>query len=309
MQDHVLPKDLGSVTRMNSERAYRVGMVAKLTGLTTHTLRTWERRCSAVVPGRSDAGGRLYSDDDVRRLRMLRDVVEAGHAISTVAALPDRELVRLSASALQVDAPLQQSPVDAFLAAVARLDMGAAESILARAAVALPIERFLLDVVGPALREVGDRWERKEFRVAHERVATGAARGLLFSLARLFPPREQLGVVVVAAPRGERHEVGALMVAMLASLRGFTALYLGADVPENEIAYVAEVRNVELVLLSVVNLAPAEVRQVARGLSTSVSPRTRIIMGGAASLAVEGTRVEQLADLAALDVMLRSIAA
>ena len=99
------------------------------------------------------------------------------------------------------------------------------------------------------------------------------------------------------------------MVAMLASLRGFTALYLGADVPENEIAYVAEVRNVELVLLSVVNLAPAEVRQVARGLSTSVSPRTRIIMGGAASLAVEGTRVEQLADLAALDVMLRSIAA
>lgn len=296
---------------MNSENGYRVGMVAKLTGLTTHTLRTWERRYQAVVPGRTDAGGRLYSDDDVRRLRLLRDLVEAGHAIGTVASLADRDLARVSATAMiaQPDSNGQTSPVDAFLGAIARLDVGAAEAILARAAMLMPTEQFLVEVVAPALREVGDRWERKEFRIAHERVATGAARGLLFSLARLHPPREQLGAVVVAAPRGERHELGAMMAAMLASLRGFTVLYLGADVPENEIAYVSEVRHVELVLLSVVNLSPAEVRQVARSLSTTVPAGTRIISGGAASIPVSGTRIEHMPDLAALDVLLRSIAA
>lgn len=296
----------------STENAYRVGMVAKLTGLTTHTLRTWERRYQAVVPGRTDAGGRLYSDDDVRRLRLLRELVEAGHAIGTVATLSDRELVRVAASAERsaslADTQAHTSPVDAFLAAIARLDVAGAERILARAAVALPTEDFLLEVVAPALKEVGDRWERKEFRIAHERVATAAARGLLFSLVRLYPPREQLGAVVVAAPRGERHELGAMMVAMLAALRGFTVLYLGADVPDNEIAYVTEVRSVQLVLLSVVNLSLAEVREVARSLSAALPVHTRIIIGGAASTSVEGTRVEHLPDLGALDVLLRSIA-
>jgi methanogenic corrinoid protein MtbC1 len=300
------------VRKMNSESSHRVGMVAKLTGLTTHTLRTWERRYGAVVPGRTDAGGRLYTSEDVQRLRLLRDLVDAGHAIGTVATLSDRDLARLSAtserSVTESETQTQSSPVEAFLDAVARLDVGAAEGVMARAAVAMAPERFLIDMVSPALREVGARWERKEFRIAHERVATGAARGLLFSLARLYPPREQQGAVVVAAPRGERHEVGALMVAMLAALRGFAVVYMGADVPENEIAYVAEVRNAELVLLSVINLSRAEVRQVARSLSAVVPAATRIIMGGAASISVEGTRVEQLPGLADLDVLLRSIA-
>lgn len=297
---------------MNSESSYRVGMVAKLTGLTTHTLRTWERRYGAVVPERTDAGGRLYSSDDVQRLRLLRDLVDAGHAIGTVATLTDRELARLSATAersvTESDNQAQSSPVEAFLDAVALLDVAAAEGVLARAAVAMAPERFLIDMVAPALREVGARWERNEFRIAHERVATGAARGLLFSLARLYPPRGQQGTVVVAAPRGERHELGGLMVAMLAALRGFAVVYMGADVPENEIAYVAEVRNAELVLLSVIHLSRAEVRQVSRALSVAVPANTRIILGGVASISVEGTRVEQLPGLADLDVLLRSMA-
>ena len=86
------------VRKMNSESSHRVGMVAKLTGLTTHTLRTWERRYGAVVPGRTDAGGRLYTSEDVQRLRLLRDLVDAGHAIGTVATLSDHDLARLSAT-------------------------------------------------------------------------------------------------------------------------------------------------------------------------------------------------------------------
>lgn len=298
---------------MPIENAYRVGMVAKLTGLSAHTLRTWERRYGAVVPQRTDAGGRLYSDGDVQRLRMLRDLVSDGHAIGTVAPLSDGELARVTAAERQLGTPTpaaaEATPIDAFLDAVARLDVGGAEAALSRAAVITTPERFLSDVVAPALREVGSRWERGEFRIAHERVATGAARGLLFSLTRLYPPRERAGVVVVAAPRGERHELGALMVAMLAAMRGLGVLYLGADVPESEIAFVARERRARLVLLSVVNLDKADVRQVARQCDEGIPEGTRIILGGAAAVPVRGTRAEVLPDLAALDVVLRANAA
>jgi DNA-binding transcriptional MerR regulator/methylmalonyl-CoA mutase cobalamin-binding subunit len=296
---------------MITENAYRVGMVARLTGVSPHTLRTWERRYNAVVPSRTEAGGRLYSDDDVQRLRLLRGLVDAGHAIGSIASLADGELAVMSAEdeqRLAVATRLPASPVDAFLSAVSQLDVAEAEAVLGRASVALPPDRFLLDVVAPALREVGACWERGEYRIAHERVATNAARGLLFSLARLYPPRPGQGTVMVAAPRGERHELGALMVAMLAALRGFTVLYLGADVPESEILFVARARPVDLVLLSVVSLPTADVREVARALSSQLPPAVRIVLGGAASRPVPETRVEQLGDLGALDMLLRSMA-
>ena len=55
---------------MTDEAKYRVGMVSKMTGLSTHTLRMWEKRYAAVVPKRTEAGGRLYTDADVElRLR------------------------------------------------------------------------------------------------------------------------------------------------------------------------------------------------------------------------------------------------
>jgi DNA-binding transcriptional MerR regulator len=66
---------------------YRIGAVARLTGVAADTLRVWERRYGAVSPQRSARGGRLYSPDDVARLRLMKHLVEAGDAISTVATL------------------------------------------------------------------------------------------------------------------------------------------------------------------------------------------------------------------------------
>ena len=63
-------------------------MVAKMTGLSTHTLRMWEKRYAAVLPHRTEAGGRLYTDADVMRLRLLRTLVESGHSIGGIAKLP-----------------------------------------------------------------------------------------------------------------------------------------------------------------------------------------------------------------------------
>ena len=77
---------------MTDEAKYRVGMVSKMTGLSTHTLRMWEKRYAAVVPHRTDAGGRLYTDGDVERLRLLHRLVREGHAIGGIAKLPDVDL-------------------------------------------------------------------------------------------------------------------------------------------------------------------------------------------------------------------------
>lgn len=69
------------------ENVYRIGAVARLTGIAADTLRIWERRYNLVNPQRTEKGGRLYNQEDVTRLTMIKTLVDQGHAISTVASL------------------------------------------------------------------------------------------------------------------------------------------------------------------------------------------------------------------------------
>lgn len=69
-------------------QTYRIGAVARLTGIPPDTLRVWERRYAVVTPFRSDAGTRLYGADDVARLTLIKRLVDQGDAISHVAGLP-----------------------------------------------------------------------------------------------------------------------------------------------------------------------------------------------------------------------------
>ncbi len=80
-------------TRSNEQHgAYRIGAVSRLTGISPDTLRIWERRYDIVEPQRTPKGGRLYSQQDVTRLTMIKTLVDQGYAISTVANLSIEEL-------------------------------------------------------------------------------------------------------------------------------------------------------------------------------------------------------------------------
>lgn len=74
-----------------------IGVVSRRTGLKRELIRAWERRYAAVEPERTDTNRRLYSDLDVERLALLREVTGLGHNIGQVADLPNRELEELLA--------------------------------------------------------------------------------------------------------------------------------------------------------------------------------------------------------------------
>jgi DNA-binding transcriptional MerR regulator/methylmalonyl-CoA mutase cobalamin-binding subunit len=75
------------IQRDSSVPQYPMRVVVRRTGLNASLLRAWERRYGAVDPGRSGGGQRLYSEDDIRKLALLREAVDAGHNISSVAEL------------------------------------------------------------------------------------------------------------------------------------------------------------------------------------------------------------------------------
>lgn len=72
--------------------AYRSGAAARLAGIPVETLRVWERRHAVTAPQRSVHGQRLYSLAKIRRLSLIKQLVDHGNQIGVIAQLPDEQL-------------------------------------------------------------------------------------------------------------------------------------------------------------------------------------------------------------------------
>ena len=118
----------------------------------------------------------------------------------------------------------------------------------------LPAERLYLEVLHPALVEIGDRWEQARISVAREHLATQVTQAVLAQLAaRLSPGDGGRGrTAIVCCPTGELHALGGQMVADFLEADGWTTLTLGADVPTAELAQLAEAEGADVVALSTV---------------------------------------------------------
>ena len=79
---------------------YRSGAAARLSGVPVETLRVWERRYGVTDPVRSEQGQRQYSFEDVRRLGLIKQLVDGGCPIGTVAALDVPQLLVLLGAAV-----------------------------------------------------------------------------------------------------------------------------------------------------------------------------------------------------------------
>jgi hypothetical protein len=120
-----------------SEQKYRIGTVARLTGISPDTLRVWERRYGIVEPVRSAGGGREYARSDIERLQLIKRLVDSGDAIGSIAGLDMPSLIERSAgefSTAQVAGKADTGPcriivVGETIAAMIRADIDTLDDI------------------------------------------------------------------------------------------------------------------------------------------------------------------------------------
>ena len=90
---------------------YRIGAVAKLTGISTDTIRAWERRYGVVEPDRDENNNRYYTDRHISKLISVKRLVDAGQAIGTVCRLSDQELRERTSGILGIERPAAGGPL------------------------------------------------------------------------------------------------------------------------------------------------------------------------------------------------------
>lgn len=271
---------------MDGGARLRIGELARRTGIATDLLRAWERRYGLLTPERTAAGYRLYSDDDVRRVRRMRELLAAG--------LSAAEAAQQAASEPTPPGDLERSEVAPESAstelwrALEQLDDAGAHAALDRLLADYSTAAVLADVVLPLLRELGAGWERGEISVAQEHFASNLLRGRLLGLARGWDrgagPR-----ALLACPRGERHDLGLVVFGLALRELGWRITFLGADTPADTIVESVQRLEPEALVFAVTDSTRLDaVAETAAGLADA---RTVIWIGGAGAAAIAGARV------------------
>jgi DNA-binding transcriptional MerR regulator/methylmalonyl-CoA mutase cobalamin-binding subunit len=307
---------------MSRQFRHPIRVVALRTGLSPHVIRAWERRYGAITPQRTDTNRRLYSDEEIQRLQLLRRATRAGHSIGQIARLSDGDLQALVAEdqaylpkqrdEARVPAREQETPrgtLDASIDAVMALDPAGLDRVLSRALVRLSPTVVLGEVLLPLMDYIGEKWQQGLMKIVHEHLASEVVRstlGGLMSTSTVSGP-----AMVVATPAGQLHEFGALSVAVTAGAMGWTPVYLGPNLPAEEIAAAVEAHNASAVALSIVH--PGDDPHVAQEigkLRRLIGDDVVLLVGGRASPsyrdALDGSGAVMVGDLDTLRGYLES---
>jgi MerR family transcriptional regulator, light-induced transcriptional regulator len=266
----------------------RIGELSRRSGVSPELLRAWERRYGLLRPTRSAGGLRLYSPEDLVRVRLMRAHLADGLAAAEAAALASRAGVAEQASAAALSSAALRSEL---AAALAGFDEPRAQAVVDRVLATATLDTLLGDVVLPYLSELGDRWARGEASVAQEHFASAVLRGRLLGLARGWG----LGVgplALLACLPGEQHDLSLIAFGLALRARGWRIAYLGQDAPVETVAEACRRLEPSVVVLhavSVERLHPVvpELRALARN--------HRVALGGAAARDGEPAAVGLLA--------------
>jgi len=284
-----------------------MSVVTRRTGMTSHAVRVWEKRYGAVEPHRTDTNRRLYSDEDIDRLRLLHAATQQGHAISGIAHLEMAQLEQLLKDAaelkplprLHANSPLREAEKGDHLCvdevspeleqlmseaqqAIEALDDRGLEDVLRAAQSDVPRPLMLEGFILPLMHWLGECWRVGRLRVVHEHFASSIIKGFLLSIRGSYATEENAPILICGTPAGQHHEIGALAAAETASNLGWHVMYLGPSIPSEDIGYIAREKNAAAVALSIVYPTddPRVVREI-RDLARSHLPAaTELLVGG-----------------------------
>lgn len=287
------------MTVTNDESAqYLIRTVSKRSGVKSDLVRAWERRYQAVTPTRTSGGHRVYTDQDIARLKLLNQATSNGHSISQIAQFSLDDLKHLLKdeilSTTQSSNSLLPSSInkvhlaeeysDKCYTAVLAFDAQKLESHFENAIVELGAESFIEHLLSPLLNKIGERWKTGELRPVHEHMTSSVIRSLTYILRNNNPCPDNAPRMIVSTPIGQLHELGALLAAIMAELCGWQVTYLGANLPAEEIAAAVKYTDACALTLSISfatddHIVAKELRRLKKLIGNNVS----LIVGGRAA--------------------------
>ena len=235
------------------EDRFPIRVVARRTGLSVHAIRVWERRYKAVVPIRGTTNRRMYSNADIERLRLLRRATQLGHSIGHIANKDEQDLIALiaqdapkTAATGRPQVPAERRPevapeylVELCIAAAEQCDDAGLAQALDQSRACLAESRVLDTFIVPLLERMNGLRNGGLLGLANLQMTFVLVEAYLTQLRLACPVSQDAPFLVVVAPSGHCHDLGAPIVAAIGAQAGWRVTCIGANLPAEEIARLA----------------------------------------------------------------------
>ena len=256
----------------SGEALFNVKAVVRQTGIKPDTLRAWQRRYGLPSPRRSTGGHRLYSQRDIDTIKWLTARQQEGLSIKRAVdqwrqiEVDGRDpLQEPAANVARGVAPpplhaggitLQKMRED-WLGACLAYDEQRATLILNQAFALYPPETVALELLQRAVAQVGEGWYRGDVTVQQEHFCSAQIVRRLETLVMASPPPSRPGRILVACPTEEHHIIGPLLLTFLLRRRGWEVIYLGANVPTEQLETTVAATRPQLAIMAAQQLHTA----------------------------------------------------
>lgn len=259
-----------------------IAVVEQETGLSKDVLRKWETRYNYPVPDRDAHGDRIYSREQVKRLRTIKRLMDHGFRPSRLFRMSETELSELANSSQFTASDYDDATaVPELLAFIRKHQPMKLRAALKRLLQAQGLKSFVQDTIAPLSNVVGEAWSRGEIHVFDEHLYTDITSSTLRqALEAIDTPEGRPRILMTTLP-GEVHSLGLLMAACLFTLRGAYCIYLGTETPGEDIARAADAHEADAIALSFSSAFPVRlVRPALVDLRNRVAKEVEIIAGG-----------------------------
>ncbi len=224
---------------MNS---FTIKDLENLSGIRAHTIRIWEQRYSFLKPQRTETNIRYYSNEELKAVLNIALLNKYGFKISRISRMTDQELKDRILSLSQQEA-LQERIVNELIHCMVDLNMEKLEAIIDNHVLSKGIEKTITTIIFPFLERIGILWLTNHINPAQEHLISNVIRqklivGIEYAKSYVRHPKK----VLLFLPEGEHHELGLLFTHYLLKSRGISTIYIGANIPLNDVIAVAELK-------------------------------------------------------------------
>ncbi|MBC8210131.1 MAG: MerR family transcriptional regulator [Gammaproteobacteria bacterium] len=285
------------LTTQESMQRFPIRILSEKTGVGTSTLRAWERRYGLMHPARTPKGHRLYNAQDARRVLKILDLLNDGHSLPAIAQMlaaditADASTASVKAAIAPASTPAETSEMSDIWQNFIRASMDSTsdfnieriDAIYNEATSLYPIEMVTEQLILPTLQLLGDIWlQHPERGIAQEHFYTSWLKNRIGARFHHAYSHARGARIVCACVPGNYHEIGLMLFSLSALARGYRVLYFGADLPLNQLPYIAERSAARALVLSLPNhahnTADQSINQALIRLPSEIS--TPVFIGG-----------------------------
>ncbi|MEO8768506.1 MAG: MerR family transcriptional regulator [Ferruginibacter sp.] len=213
-----------------------------LSGIKAHTLRVWEQRYNFLKPSRTFTNIRYYSNDELKTILNIALLNKYGFKISHIDKMSAAQINEKILSLNQLEAQ-QERIVNDLIRHMIDLDMDTFEITLGNFILARGVERAIVQIIFPFMQKIGILWLTNHINPAQEHLVSNIIRQkLIVGIEGATSPIKLKKTILLFLPEGEYHELGLLFMYYLLKSRGASVIYLGSNVPLNDIEYVVNLK-------------------------------------------------------------------